>query len=49
MELLDKAAEAAATFRVLEPSDTTMASNVKYYRGILKVPFDSFNARQVHN
>ena len=45
--MLHKSAEAASTFRVLEPSDVVMANNIKYYRSNLNVPFDSFEARNV--
>ncbi len=45
--MLHKAAEAASTFRVLEPSDVVMTSNVKYYRANMNIPFESFKARAV--
>lgn len=47
MGILHKSAEAASTFRVLEPSDVVMTNNIKYYRSNLNVPYESFKARDV--
>ncbi len=47
MDEVNKSAEAASTFRVLEPSDVVMANNVKFYRGNMNAPFESFKARDV--
>ena len=45
--MLHKAAEATSTFQILEPSDTVMTKNVKYYRSTLGVPYESFKPREV--
>ena len=47
MGQLKKAAEAAATFMALEPSDEVMAKNIHYYTTNFKLEADAFVPRQV--
>ena len=47
MNLLNKAAEAASTFNVLEPSDAVMAKNIRYYRNDMKILPEYFEPQQV--
>ena len=47
MEQLKKAVENAATFIAIEPSDVTMADNIRYYKSELKIPNEFFNPRDV--
>ena len=44
---LKQAAEAAATFIAMEPSDEVMANNIRYYTSTFKVEADAFVPRQV--
>ena len=44
---LQKAVENAATFIAIEPSDLTMANNIRFYKSDLKVPNDFFVPRAV--
>jgi len=44
---LKKAAEAAATFIAMEPSDEVMANNIRYYTSTFKVEAEAFVPRQV--
>ena len=44
---MKKAAEAAATFMALEPSDEVMAKNIHYYTTNFKLEADTFVPRQV--
>lgn len=45
--LVTKAAEAAATYLVMEPSDDVMSDNLRYYTTVNKVTADSFAPREV--
>ena len=47
MGQLKKAAEAAATFMAMEPSDEVMAKNIHYYTTNFKLEADAFVPRQV--
>lgn len=47
--MLYKAAEAAATYLALEPSDDVMAKNIHYYTSDHKVSPEKFVPRQVGN
>ena len=44
---LNDAAECAASYQQLEPSDSAMSKNILYYKSQLKVPDEEFVPRQV--
>ncbi len=47
VDMMTKAAESAATFIAMEPSDEVMANNIRYYTTQSKVPPETFVPRQV--
>ena len=47
VSLLNKAAEAASTYQVLEPSDDVMARNIRVFRGEMNVLPEHFKPRKV--
>jgi len=44
---MNDAAECAASYQVMEPSDSAMSKNVLFYKSQMKVPEDKFVPRQV--